>query len=204
MLTGWLPTWTFPNYMESFKSTNRLLEIMESEMSKKPLRAKNIFVVFSIITAMGLGFLAGMFYERLSHPSEKLPPDISSVKILNNETFWTIQLGGMGFENGRPIDNYDIDAYITLTIYNPTEYSALLKIMGEANVSVSYEVFEGQTRSFSALCHHTENFTIPPYSQDIYKLYLLRTQKNCDVPESMSIIFSEVQVKELYREAIGS
>lgn len=182
-----------------------LIKVMESETSKKFLKGKTVLILFAIVGALLLGFVAGMFYERFSQPPEiSSPPDISSAQILSNETFWSMKYGGLGFESGRPVDNFDVDAYIVLTINNPTKHSALIKIMGEANVSVSYEVFEGQPRSFSVLCHNTQNFTIPPYSQDIYKLYLLRTQKNCDVPESMTITFTRVEVKELYREAIGS
>jgi hypothetical protein len=165
-----------------------------------------LLIISVVIVASVLSFISGIYFERLStsQQQEQTPPDISSVQILSNQTFWSMAKGGLGFENGIPVDNYDLDAYIVLTIKNPTRYSVLLKIMGEGNVSVSYQVFEGQPRSFWVFCHNTQNFTIPPYSQDIYKLYLLRTQKNCDVPESMSVTFSQVQVVELYREAIGS
>jgi len=179
---------------------------MEQPKTSKPfLKGKTLLIISIIIVASVLSFIGGYFLRPQSQQSENNPPpDISSVQILSNQTFWSMALGGLGFENGRPVDNYDLDAYIVLTIKNPTNHSALLKIMGEGNVSVSYQVFAGEPRSFSVFGHNTQNFTIPPYSQDIYKLYLLRTQKNCDVPDSMTVTFSQVQVVELYREAIGS
>lgn len=177
---------------------------MESKPTKFLTKGKTLLIISVVIVASVLGFIGGIYFEKLSLSQQQPPPDISSVQILSNQTFWSMAYGGLGFENGRPVDNYDLDAYIVLTIKNPTKYSALLKIMGEGNVSVSYQVFAGETRSFSVFGHNTQNFTIPPYSQDIYKLYLLRTQKNCDVPDSMSVTFSQVHYEELYREAIGS
>jgi len=178
---------------------------MEPPTASKPfLKGKTVLIIAIIILASVLSFLGGYFLRTQQQTQNITPPDVSSVQILSSEPFWSMAYGGLGFENGRPVDNYDLDAYIVLTIKNPTKYSAILKIMGEGNVSVSYQVFAGEPRSFSVFGHNTQNFTIPPYSQDVYKLYLLRTQKNCDVPNSMSVTFSQVNYEELYREAIGS
>jgi hypothetical protein len=169
-------------------------------------KTAKIAIAIIIIASVALASTAAVLLSRptQNNSQNNTPPDISGVKIQSTSTDWTMVKAGLGFENGIPVDNYDLNYYIVLQISNPTNYTALLKIYGEANISVSYLALSDEPKSFSLTAYQTQNFTIPPYSLDYYKIPLFYTAKNCDVPSSMKTNITNVVVNELYREAVGT
>jgi hypothetical protein len=108
--------------------------------------------------------------------------------------------GGMGFMNGIPVDIYDLSYYVTIQIKNPTSHPAVLKMYGEAQISVSYLALADAPRSFDLKANQTQDFTIPAYSLNYYNLLIFRTEKLCDVPSSINATMTNVVVNELHRE----
>ena len=181
-----------------------------SQLLRKGLsRTMKIIIAIVVVVGVAVASTAAILLSRPS-PQTNTLHDISSVTIKSTSTDWTYAKGGFGFVFGIPVDNYDLDYYIVLQISNPTQYSALLKIYGEAHIAQSYLAYTKPADSivetpvsFELTAYQTINFTIPPFSLDYYKVHLFHTEKNCDVPSSFAANITNVVVNELYREAIA-
>jgi len=174
---------------------------LKKGLSKK-MKIAVLIIALSALLLMSIGgaFYFGFLRFPTSTPSQNTPPDISGVRIIRNVTRSYSQYGGMGFYKGAPIDNYDIYALIDIIISNPTNCSVIMKIKGEANVTVSYRITGDDYGGWSSLEEQTENFTVSPYSENTYTITLLHTWKNTDYPNTIGVTFYQPMVKELHRE----
>jgi|SRR5665647_2496144 len=129
-------------------------------------------------------------------------PDISGVQVLNWTPNWALNTGWSTEPPPSPGSSQwnDVtmllDPSLQITIKNPTQYTVNIKIYGECDLSIMKQGNNVGSYSY----HATQSFSIPPYSQNDYKLSMMNSQNYlATASDNIDVTFNQYSVSELWR-----
>ena len=147
-----------------------------------------------MVVAAVFGLIIGGLYQPQPRASMQ---DISNVKILVTAPYGQLNKDGF-FLDPNP---YRLHIYITLKIVNPTSYDVLLRVRGEANITLSgqmsgnYELVS--VRDINVQRSGGGSSAIGGY----YEIFLYTGNTTYSDAHAVNVTFNDVQVTELWRGA---